>query len=145
MTERAVSRETRRQPRDRRRAGVSVCLSERDRGVLAAVARFRLVRTGDLVRLFFRGVRADTAAVRLRRLYDASYLTVYCSDRSQQSIYALGPEGRRWVAAQVEEARARGAKIPPLRHAGGEPFDWRSTTVAELWATSAWRPLREPA
>jgi hypothetical protein len=75
-------------------------LSQRDEALLRALARFRLARTGDLTDLFFPGVRRDTAAARLRRLFDAGYLSVHFRDRAEENIYTLGPKGRRWFEAQ---------------------------------------------
>jgi hypothetical protein len=69
-----MSSPPRRQLRHRRRRGVAVVLTERDEEVLNALARFRLARTSDLMAYAFAGVRRDTAAVRLRRLFDARYL-----------------------------------------------------------------------
>lgn len=73
-------------------------LNQRDEEILAGLARFGIARTGDLVTLAFAGIRADTAACRLRRLLDAGYLEVRSSDRAKESVYLLGPAGRRWVA-----------------------------------------------
>ncbi|MDM7914509.1 MAG: hypothetical protein QUU85_04475, partial [Candidatus Eisenbacteria bacterium] len=67
---------TSRQPRDRRRAGCTARLTERDRAVLLAVNRLRLAWTGDVLAFAFGLVRRDTALRRLRRLYDAGYLDV---------------------------------------------------------------------
>jgi hypothetical protein len=69
-----MSDPTSRQPRHRRRRGVAVQLTERDETVLHALARFRLARTSDLCGYAFAGVRKDTVAVRLRRLFDSSRL-----------------------------------------------------------------------
>ena len=65
-----------RQPRAQRRKGTEVCLTERDHDLLQALARFRAARTSDLIRLCFGNVRKDTAAARLRRLFDSGYLAV---------------------------------------------------------------------
>ncbi len=88
-----------RQPRDRRRSGVRVRLSERDQVVLDALARFRLARTSDLVCFAFPNTRRDTVACRLRRLFDAGFLDVRSGDRSEENRYVLGPAGRAWVQA----------------------------------------------
>lgn len=86
-----------RQPRDRRRAGVRVRLSDRDQAVIQALARFRLARTSDLVDFAFPETRRDTVARRLRRLFDAGFLDVRSGDRSEENLYVLGPGGRAWV------------------------------------------------
>ena len=88
----------RRQPRNVRKPGVRVRLNQRDEALLAGLARFGIARTGDLVGLVFPGTRSDTAARRLRRLFDAGYLDADFSDRSMENVYRLGPVGRRWVA-----------------------------------------------
>ena len=90
-----MSQATLRQPRNRRRKGVSVELTERDETVLHALGRFRIARTSDLVRYAFAGVRPDTAAVRLRRLFDSAHLAVLPPQRSAENVYRLGPEGVR--------------------------------------------------
>ncbi|MEP7027093.1 MAG: replication-relaxation family protein [Candidatus Eisenbacteria bacterium] len=87
-----------RQPRNRRRKGVSVLLTVRDETVLHALGRFRIARTSDLVRYAFAGVRPDTAAVRLRRLFDSSHLAVLPPQRGAENVYRLGPAGIRYLA-----------------------------------------------
>lgn len=109
-----------RRRRDQRRRGIRVVLSERDRAVLRALARFRIGRTGDLAALAFQGVRADTAGKRLRRLFDAGFLDVQVGDRSEENVYALGPRGKEWIASQ-------GGVVGP-RPAGG--IDHHLATVA---------------
>src|SRR5207244_3747196 len=74
----------RRIPRDRRRAGVRVVLGQRDEAMLRALARFRIARTDDLTSLFFRDVRRDTAAARLRRLHDAGLLEARSGGLNEQ-------------------------------------------------------------
>lgn len=95
-----MSDPVRRQPRHRRRKGVTVELTERDEMVLHALGRFRLARTSDLVRYAFNGVRQDTAAVRLRRLFDSGHLAVLPPVRGAENIYRLGPAGRQHLAQQ---------------------------------------------
>ncbi len=106
-------------PRDRRNKGVRVRLTERDERLLKALARFRIARTSDLLRLAFYDVRADTAARRLRRLFDAKYLDVQSGDRSLENVYALGPEGR---------AFARGLNLSALTRPRGQ-IDHHLATV----------------
>lgn len=89
----------RRQPRHRRRSGVAVHLTERDEVVLQALARFRLARTSDLLAYAFAGVRPDTAAVRLRRLFDARYLAVLPPRLGAENVYRLGPAATRHLSA----------------------------------------------
>ncbi len=84
-----------RQSRTRRRRGVNAVLTERDLDLLLALNRFRLARTSQLIRYAFDGVRRDTAAVRLRRLFDSKYLAVLRSDPMVENVYRLGPAGRR--------------------------------------------------
>lgn len=93
-----MSEPTRRQPRHRRRKGVTVQLSARDQTVLHALARFRLARTSDLVRYAFAGVRPDTAAVRLRRLFDSRHLAVLPPERGAENVYRLGAAGKQHLA-----------------------------------------------
>ncbi len=87
----------RRIARDRRHRGIRVERTLRDERVLLALARFRIARTEDLVAFAFGKARKDTAAERLRRLFDSGYLDVYVGDRSTENVYALGPLGKRWV------------------------------------------------
>lgn len=91
----------RRQPRHRRRKGVTLQLTERDETVLHALARFRLARTSELLRYAFRETRRDTAAVRLRRLFDAKYLGLLPPVLGSENVYRLGPEAKRHLAGQV--------------------------------------------
>jgi len=85
-----------RQPRYIRRSGVRVKLTDRDKVLLKMLRRFRVARSSDLIAIVFRGVRRDTAAQRLRRLFDAGYLDVRVGDRAEENVYSLGPTGRRW-------------------------------------------------
>lgn len=87
-----------RQPRDERRRDVRVVLSERDRALLLALGRFRVATTFDLIRYGFSGTRPDTAARRLRRLFDAKYFEVHSPNRARKSLYSLGRRGRDWMA-----------------------------------------------
>lgn len=93
-----MSEPIRRQPRHRRRKGVSVQLTERDETVLHALARFRLARTSDLVRYAFAGVRPDTAATRLRKLFDSRHLATLPPERGAENVYRLGPAGTHHLA-----------------------------------------------
>ena len=93
--------------RDQRRQGTKVCLSSRDELILRGVARFRLARTSDILKLAFPNTRQDTAARRLRRLYDVGYLDVLSGDRSQENRYSLGPKGRLWAQDHSVEALKR--------------------------------------
>ena len=95
-----MSDPTSRQPRHRRRRGVAVQLTERDETVLHALARFRLARTSDLVAYAFSGVREDTAAVRLRRLFDSRHLAILPPERGAENVYRLGPAGKQHLAEQ---------------------------------------------
>jgi hypothetical protein len=79
--------------------------------LLRALARFRLARTSDLVALAFADVRRDTAGKRLRRLFDAGYLDVVPQRRTDENVYTLGPQGKRWIEAS-------GGRVS-LRPAGG--------------------------
>jgi hypothetical protein len=100
-----MSEPTRRQPRHRRRKGVTVQLTARDEMVLHALARFRLARTSDLVRYAFAGVRQDTAAVRIRRLFDSRHLAVLPPERGAENVYRLGPAGKQHLAGRGIEVR----------------------------------------
>ena len=95
-----MSPPVRRQLRQRRRSGITVHLTERDEAVLHALGRFRLARTSDLVTYAFAGVRRDTAAVRLRRLFDAKYLAILSPAQGSENVYRLGPAGSRFLTAQ---------------------------------------------
>jgi len=87
-----------RQPRHRRRKGVVVQLTERDEKVLHALVRFRLARTSDLIRYGFNQVRRDTAATRIRRLFDSGHLAVLPPERGAENVYRIGPLGKRHLA-----------------------------------------------
>jgi len=91
---------TERRARDRRKRGVEVRLTSRDEILIRALARFRIADTGSLVRVCFEGVRRDTAARRLRLLYDAGWLDLRVPGRDKENLYVLGPRGRRLVAEQ---------------------------------------------
>lgn len=97
-----------RQSRSLRRAGVRLKLTARDERLLRALARFGIARTPDLVRVAFGGTRADTAAARLRRLFDGGYVEVRAGDRSKANVYTLGPRGRAWC----REAGITVARVP---------------------------------
>jgi DNA-binding transcriptional ArsR family regulator len=86
-----------RQSRTARRTGAVIDLTARDEALLRALGRFRVARTSQLAALFFAGVRRDTAAERLRRLYDAGLLDVRSAERSEENLYSLGPKGREWL------------------------------------------------
>jgi hypothetical protein len=66
--------------------------------VLHALSRFRLARTSDLLAYAFAGVRRDTAAARLRRLFDARFLAVLPPTQGVENVYRLGPAGKTWLA-----------------------------------------------
>lgn len=70
--------------------------------MLRALARFRIARTSDLVRVAFNGIRTDTAARRLRRLFDASYIDVRVGGRAEENMITLGATGRAWLATHGE-------------------------------------------
>jgi hypothetical protein len=91
---------TRRQLRHRRRRGVAVVLTDRDRTLLHALSRFRIARTSDIVAYAFTGVRRDTAAVRLRRLFDARFLAVLAPAPGAENVYRLGPAGKVWLVGE---------------------------------------------
>lgn len=116
----------RRIARDRRRAGVRVVLNQRDEALLRALARFRIARTDDLTALFFRGVRRDTAASRLRKLLDAGLLEVRLGELQAQNVYALGPAGRGW--AENHGVAVGAAPAPPFVH---------HLAIVQLWAQLA--------
>ncbi len=90
-------------------------VTPRDVQLLRALARFRLARSRDLVSVAFAGVRRDTALKRLRRLFDAQYLTVRVGDLASDNIYSLGPQARAWIAAHGGEAR-EAPKAPAEHH-----------------------------
>ncbi len=100
-----------RQPRQRRRRGVSVRLQPRDVEMLTALARLRIARTAEIAALCFPGVRKDTVAARLRVLFDAGYLEVTAADRTSPNVYSLGPRGRDLV-------REAGEQVLPVPRGG---------------------------
>jgi hypothetical protein len=104
----------RRQLRHRRRRGVAAQLTERDAAVLHALSRFRLARTSDLVAYAFDGVRRDTAAVRLRRLFDTKYLAILPPEQGKENVYRLGPAGKAYLAE--EGVAAAGVPRGGLEH-----------------------------
>lgn len=95
-----VARGERRRRRAERSRTVHVQLTDRDRVLLRALVRFRIATTRDLVRLIFTGVRADTAAARLRRLFDAGYVDVRVTTLAAENRYSLGPQGRRAMESE---------------------------------------------
>ena len=116
----------RRIARDRRRAGVRVLLSQRDEALLRALARFRIARTDDLAELFFRGIRRDTAATRLRKLHDSGFIEARSVGLNEPNVYQLGPEGRSWA-----EDRTLAASPPPASPAT------HHLAIVRLWAKLA--------
>lgn len=89
-----------RQSRTRRRKGIRVELTDRDRDVLLALARFRLARSSQLYRYAFAGIRRDTATCRLRRLFDSRHVSVVPSGPLTENVYRLGPIGRQVLQAE---------------------------------------------
>jgi hypothetical protein len=113
-------------PRDHRRTGTKVVLTQRDQALLCAVGRFRLVTTADVAVLFFPGRHRDVCADRLRRLFDAGFLEVRAAERAAQNQYNLGPAGRKWIADQGGTWRS-----PPR---GGVEHH---LGIVQVWATLA--------
>jgi hypothetical protein len=74
--------------------------TNRDRELIRACGRFLVVRTGDLCRLFFPGIRRDTALFRLGQLRQAGFLAASRPSRTEEQIWHLGPAGRDWLRAQ---------------------------------------------
>jgi hypothetical protein len=99
--------EARRRKRGERASRAQVELSDRDEILLRALARFRLARTSDLAAFAFAGIRKDTAAKRLRCLFNGGYLEVLSQRRTDENVYALGPEGKRWLEAAGGRVHAR--------------------------------------
>jgi len=121
---------TARQPRAQRRKGTEVRLTERDHELLLALSRFRAARTLDLVRLCFGDIRKDTAAARLRRLFDSGYVAVHSDGISKENVYMLATPGRRIVEAAGE----RPGRIPrgTLEH---------HLAVVSVWVSLATLPV----
>jgi hypothetical protein len=88
--------------------GARIELTARDGAIVRGLARFGAARSVDLVRLFFSGIRHDTALARLRRLYDAGWVEARSTDRAQPNLYTLGKLGRTWIRSQGLEA----ARVP---------------------------------
>ena len=118
-----------RQSRTRRRKGVRVKLTDRDRDVLLALARFRLARTSQLYRYAFASTRRDTAATRLRRLFDSRHVSVVRSGPLAENLYRLGPVGRQVLLA--EEVRLGAVPRGGLEH---------HLAVVESWTRLATDP-----
>ena len=78
------------------RRHASVSLTRRDFAVLRSVNRFRISTSHHLMAVCFPGIRADTAAKRLRKLVDGRYVAVRTLHPSAPNLYTLGMEGRRW-------------------------------------------------
>jgi len=112
-----------RQPRDRRRRGVSLVVTPRDEAVLRAVARFRLCRTSDLERLFFPGRNRDVIASRLRRLFDAAYLEAHVPERAAENLYSLGAVGKDWI-------RSAGGSLGPMPR---PPWE-HHLAIVQIWS-----------
>lgn len=91
---------TERRGRTERAKGVKVVLGPRDEALLAALTRFQIARTSDLTSLFFHGARSDTAARRLRQLFDASFVDVHGGGLHEESVYSLAEAGRSWAEAR---------------------------------------------
>lgn len=104
----AGSVKTKRQARTQRRKGVRVELTDRDFNLLLALNRFRLARTSQLIRYAFDGVRRDTAAVRLRRLFDSKHLAILRTGPMAENLYRLGPAGRH----ALEERGVQPGAVP---------------------------------
>lgn len=119
-----------RQPRGLRRLGEEAVLMPRDQELLSALARLRVARTSALVRLCLGGIRRDTAARRLRRLFDAGFLAVRSSEATQESLYVLGPKGRQFVRGEgeAEPSVPRGS----LEHHLAIVETWVSLATLEL-------------
>lgn len=118
-----------RQSRTRRRKGVRVELTERDHEVLLALARFRLARTSQLNRYAFAGIRRDTAACRLRRLFDSRHIAVVRSRPLTENLYRVGPVGRQVL--QAEEVKLGPAPRGGIEHHLG---------IVECWTRLAAEP-----
>lgn len=108
--------------RNERRPGVRIVLGSRDEALLRGLSRFRVATTGQLVRLFFRGIRKDTASARLRRLFDASLLDIAHSALNTENVYAIGAGGRRWLEARG--VASGGVPRGPLDHHLGIVEAW---------------------
>lgn len=120
-----------RQSRVRRRKGVRVTLTGRDREVLLSLGRFRLARTSQLYRYAFAGIRRDTAAARLRRLFDSRHVSVVRSGPLAENLYRLGPLGRQ--ALQAEGVRLGAAPRGAIEHHLGIVESWtRFATEPEV-------------
>lgn len=131
-----------RQPRDVRRRAVRVRLNERDEALLVAMQRFRIARGADLHRLLFAGVRRDTMARRLRRLFDAGFLELRTAGPTEENVYWLGAAGRQW--AQEHGLKVGRLPKPPWEHHLAIVKIW--TEVAQRahtmsgWRLDAFRP-----
>ncbi len=141
-----------RQARNSRQRCSRFVLTDRDRRLLRALNRFRIARSSDLAALCFRGVRRDTAAARLRRLFDAGLLDVRAGAPDEENQYTVGAAGKRILENQgipfrpvprgglphhltiVSNWVAIATGCPELRIEAGRP-DWelRADAIASTW------------
>lgn len=102
----------------------------RDQDLLRALARLRVARTSAVVQLCLGGIRRDTAARRLRRLFDAGFLAVRTAAATQESLYMLGPKGRQFVTGEGEAEP--GVPLGSLEHHLAIVDTWVSVATLEL-------------
>lgn len=93
-----MNRRTSRRTRRRNRA---LRLRERDLEVLLALAKMRLLRTGEIARLFFGAV--GTAQKRLRKLYDGGLIRALVTDLAAENRYAITPIGHALLARALPQ------------------------------------------
>lgn len=95
-----------RQPRTKRKAGVAVKVTARDRGLLRALLRFRIARSSDLIRYGFPNARRDGGQRRLRKLFDAGLIAVRSRRLNDENLYSLTRKGCQELKVLVS-ARGR--------------------------------------
>lgn len=86
----------------RRDHGAAACsgvmrLTQRDMELLRELRAARWLTTTQIRRRFFTQVSLSAAHRRLRKLVVVKYLVRYQEDRMHEAIFALGPEGKRFL------------------------------------------------
>ncbi len=100
-----------------RRPTVSVELSARDRLLLSALRKARVLRTPDLVPLIFPSLTVATR--RLRRLHHGGYVALHCEDLHEPSRILLDRRGYELLATGPGDKTAERV-APPLPPQVGE-------------------------
>jgi DNA-binding PadR family transcriptional regulator len=89
-------------------------LTERCTDLLKLLRAARWLTTAQIQRRFFSTATADAVRKRLRKLNVAGYVVAVRQDRMSQSMFRLGPQGRRLLETFVNEPIAFERK-PPIQ------------------------------